>query len=78
MRKRVLPLLLSFAMVMGAFTSVDVSAAKKKVSLSSKKITINVGQTKTVKVKNTTKKVKWKILSGKKYISLTKKGIMVS
>ena len=51
----------------------EVSAAKK-VSLSNKKLTVTKGKSKTLKVKNTKKKVKWKILSGKKYISLKKKG----
>lgn len=39
-----------------------------------KKLTVQVGQTKTLKVKNVKKTVKWKILSGKKNISLKKKG----
>lgn len=49
-------------------------SAKKGVYLSSKKITIIKGKTKTLKVKNTKSKPKWKVISGKKYISIKKKG----
>lgn len=48
-------------------------AAKKKVKLSNKKIAVTVGKKKILKVKNTTKKVKWSIKSGKKNIKLSKK-----
>lgn len=64
---------LSFTLLLGLFPATSVSAAKK-VSLSNKKITIAKGKSKTIKVKNTKKKVKWKIISGKKYITLKKKG----
>lgn len=43
-----------------------------KVRLSHSKITVKVGKTKTIKVKNTGKKVTWKVLSGKKNLSITK------
>lgn len=45
------------------------AAAKPK--LSAKKVTVKVGKTKTVKVLHA-KKVKWKILSGKKHIKISK------
>lgn len=48
----------------------SVSAAKKKVQLSKKKATVKVGSKVKIKVKNTSKKVKWSIKSGKRYISL--------
>ena len=64
---------LSFALLLGTISTTSVSAAKK-VSLSSKKIAITKGKSKTIKVKNTKKKVTWKILSGKKCIALKKKG----
>ena len=64
---------LSLALLFGMFPIKEMAAAKK-VSLSSKKITIQKGKSKTLTVKNTKKKVKWKILSGKKVISLKKKG----
>lgn len=46
------------------------AAAKPK--LSAKKITVKVGKARTLRVRNA-KKVKWKILSGKKYIKISKK-----
>lgn len=49
-------------------------AAAKKITLSSKKITLNIRQSKVLKVKNTKKKINWKITSGKKYISVKRKG----
>ena len=64
---------LAFALLLGMISTVNVSAAKK-ISLSNKKITITKGSSKTIKVKNTKKKVKWKVLSGKKCITLKKKG----
>ena len=64
---------LSFALILGMISTVNVSAAKK-ISLSNKKITITKGSSKTIKVKNTKKKVTWKVLSGKKCITLKKKG----
>lgn len=47
--------------------------AAKKTGLSRSKLTVTVGGQKTLKMKNTSKKVSWKILSGKKNISLQKK-----
>ena len=72
-KRKLIVCFLSFALILGMIPSASVSAAKK-ISLSSKKITITKGKSKTIKVKNTKKKVKWKILSGKKYITLKKKG----
>ena len=72
-KKQLMVCMLSFALLLGLIPTAEVSAAKK-VSLSSKKITVTKGKSKTLKVKNTKKKVKWKILSGKKYITLKKKG----
>ena len=73
MRKKYIAGILACALIAGSMSSMDVSAAKK-ISLSSKKITINKGGSKTIKVKNTKKKVKWKIVSGKANITLKKKG----
>ena len=72
-KKQLTACLLAFALLLGMIPASEVSAAKK-VSLSNKKLTVTKGKSKTLKVKNTKKKVKWKILSGKKYISLKKKG----
>ena len=52
---------------------VSVANAAKKVKFNKNTITIKVGDTKTVKLLNNKKKVKWKVTSGKKYIKLTSK-----
>lgn len=72
-KKQLMACTLSFALLLGMIPTAEVSAAKK-VSLSTKKLTITKGKSKTLKVKNTKKKVTWKVVSGKKYISLKKKG----
>lgn len=72
-KRKLIVRFLSFALVLGMIPTACVSAAKK-VSLSNKKISITKGKSKTIKVKNTKKKVTWKILSGKRYITLKKKG----
>ena len=43
----------------------NVLAAKKKVKLSKKSVTVTVGKTVKVKLKNNKKKVKWTVVSGK-------------
>lgn len=59
---------------MGSMLFPSVSDAKKKApKLNKNKVTITVGKKKTIKVKNTKKKVKWSIKTGKKKIKLTKK-----
>lgn len=70
-QKILLSFLLIFSMVLGISTP---TGAAKKVKLSSKKLSLQVGQTKKLKVKNTKKKVKWSLKKGKskKYIKLTK------
>lgn len=72
-KRELLAYTLTFSLLLGITTSPEVSAAKK-VSLSNKKLTITKGKSKTLKVKNTKKKVKWKILSGKTNITMKKKG----
>lgn len=73
MKKQLMACTLSFALLLGMIPTAEVSAVKK-VSLSTKKLTITKGKSKTLNVKNTKKKVTWKVVSGKKYISLKKKG----
>lgn len=51
----------------------SLSFAAKKVKLSTKKLSLNVKQSKTLKLKNNKKKVKWTVTSGKKYIKLKSK-----
>lgn len=48
--------------------------AKKRPSLSSKKLTVKVGKTVTLKLKNNKKKVTWRVISGKGKIKLTSQG----
>lgn len=66
--------LLSFVLTMSMVLSCTggVQAAKKP-KLSAAKITVKVGKTKTLKVKNAAKKVKWSIKSGKKNVTLKNK-----
>ena len=70
--RRKLAVLLVFVL---AFTMMpqNVLAAKKKVKLSKKSVTITVGKTVKVKLKNNKKKVKWTVTSGKKNVKLSKK-----
>ena len=56
----------------------NVLAAKKKVKLSKKSVTVAVGKTVKVKLKNNKKKVKWTVTSGKKNVKLSKKKISSS
>lgn len=72
MKKMVKGLSLVLVCALVAGITVPVSAAKK-MKLSSKKITLKVGQKKKLEVKNAAKKVKWSVKSGKKYISLSGK-----
>ena len=74
--KKMLAVLLSLAVVVSGTaltnpTSAD--AAKKKVKLSTKKLAVNVGQSKKLKLKNNKKKVKWSVVSGKKCVTLKAK-----
>ena len=49
-------------------------AAKKQVKLNKKSVSVAVGKTVKVKLKNNKKKVKWTVVSGKKNVALSKKG----
>ena len=68
MAKQIFSVLLAVAMVL-ACNPVSVDAAKKP-KLSKTSATLRVGKKLTLKVKNTKKKAKWSIQSGKKYITL--------
>lgn len=64
---------LACSLVLGlSVSSADAAQAAKKPKLSSSKVTIVVKQTKTIKVKQTNKKVKWSVKTGKQYVTLTK------
>lgn len=73
--KTILSMVLVFTMVFSVFVPVVVPAraAAKTPKLSSKNITVSVGKTKTLKVKNASGKVKWSVKSGKNVVALTKK-----
>lgn len=61
------------ALLLGVSMPSSLAAAKKKApKLSTKKVSISVGQKKTIKLKNG-KKAVWSIKSGKKVVSLLKK-----
>ncbi len=66
-KKPVFSMMLVFALVLSIFASVPVpaNAASGKVKVSKKNLTVKVGQTKTIKVKNTNKKVKWSVKTGR-------------
>lgn len=49
------------------------TAAKKKVKLDKKSVTVYVGKTVKIKLKNNKKKTKWTTILGKKNVSLSKK-----
>ena len=66
MKKRTIGILLSLCMVLSLVSIPAEAATKKKVALSSKSVTMEVGQKKTLKLKNykkiskkAIKKVKW-------------------
>lgn len=71
-KKQLIACGLALALLLGMIPANEVLAVKK-VSLSTKKLTVTKGKRKTLKVKNAKKTVKWKILSGKKRITLKKK-----
>ena len=72
MRTKNIAMILTLALTAGLCqTAAPSQAATPK--LSAKKLTIKVGKTAALKVKKTSKKVKWSIVSGKKNIRLTAK-----
>ncbi len=78
-KKQLLAFGLCIALLLGMIPASAVSAAKK-TALSTKKLTVRVGQSKKLKLKNNKKKVKWTVTSGKKNITLKskkKKGVTV-
>lgn len=70
--KKLLVLLLITAVSMSLFPQ-SADAAKKNVKLNKKSITVNVGKTVKIKLKNNKKKVKWTVISGKKNVALSQK-----
>lgn len=70
--KKGFALLLVFVMAVSVIPQ-SVFAAKKKVKLSKKAVTVAVGESVKIQLKNNKKKVKWSITSGKKNVTLSKK-----
>lgn len=71
--KRIIAFLLAVSLVLGFTPVTTVTSAAKKMALNKKKITLQVGSSTTLKVKNTKKKVTWKS-SNKKVAKVSKKG----
>lgn len=71
-KQKTLVLLLIFAMALSLLPQ-SAFAAKKKVKLNKKTVTVNVGKTVKIKLQNNKKKVKWTVTSGKKNVKLSKK-----
>lgn len=74
--KRLLSILFIFCLVTvtaagSLFDEPAFAASKKKTKLSNKKVTLTVGQTKTIKLKNARKKVKW-TSGNKKIVKISK------
>lgn len=70
--KKGFALLLVFVMAVSVIPQ-SALAAKKKVKLSKKAVTVAVGESVKIQLKNNKKKVKWSITSGKKNVTLRKK-----
>lgn len=70
--KKGFALLLIFVMAVSVIPQ-SAFAAKKKVKLSKKAVTVAVGEAVKIQLKNNKKKVKWSITSGKKNVTLSKK-----
>ena len=71
--KKTLAVALTFAMTV-VMVPQSALAAKKQVKLNKKSVSVAVGKTVKVKLKNNKKKVKWTGVSGKKNVALSKKG----
>lgn len=74
--KKKLSIALTFVLVIVLMGILDVSntiyAKSKKMSLSSKKLQMYVGKTKTVKLRNASKRVKWQV-ANKKIVKIVKR-----
>ena len=78
MKKRILSfVIVAMLIITSSFAGSNILSASENgnsVRLSNKKITIVVGKKRTVKLLNAKSKVKWKIVKGKKLISIKKSG----
>ena len=73
--KKSISIILSLVIVFTSIPTISYEAqAKTKVPvLSSKKVAVAKGKTKIVKLKNATKKVQWKVVSGRKNVKIIRK-----
>lgn len=72
--KKLVMMMLAMSMVVTSFGATSTSAeAKSKVRLNYNKITVRMEKSETLKLYGTKKKVKWKVVSGKKNIKLKNK-----
>ena len=71
-KRRFLSIVLSIVLTISLASGVPVSAASK-AKINRKKVTITVGKTVNLKIKNNKKKVQWKS-SNKKVATVSKKG----
>ena len=78
MKKRILSfVIVAILVITSSFAGSNILSASEKgnsARLTNKKITIVVGKKRTVKLLNAKSKVKWKIVKGKKLISIKKSG----
>ena len=74
-KKNLVTAVLVASMLVGSFGVASTPAeAKSKIKLSTTRVSLNGGASKTIKIKGTTKKkVKWSVVSGKKNIKLKNK-----
>ena len=73
--KKIIVLTLCMALVMGSFQMNVMAKRTPKPKLNKKNITIMMGKTSRLKLKNNKKKVKWRSLN-KKIATVTKKGLV--
>mgnify|MGYP001752513106 CR=1 FL=1 len=70
-KKNLVTAVLVASMLVGSVGVTSTQAdAKSKIKLSTTKVSLNGGASKTIKIKGTKKKVKWSVVSGKKNIKL--------
>lgn len=73
-KKNLVTAVLVASMLVGSLGVTSTPAdAKSKIKLSTTRVSLNGGASKTIKIKGTKKKVKWSVVSGKKNIKLKNK-----
>lgn len=73
-KKNLVTAVLVASMLVGSLGVTSTQAdAKSKIKLSTTRVSLNGGASKTIKIKGTKKKVKWSVVSGKKNIKLKNK-----